>query len=184
MKKTLLALSVILALSGAASAQFTFTGFTGKTMKNSARPDVRISGKDALGKPTTALEHYFIWNKDSVKIQSVMYDAGKPNMVRENLFYYADSSPKTTEVKESAAMAAAGERSIESILSSKNGATVPTWENTDVYYSEAMRDLVGLTFENVPQGQRFLKKLGEMQRRTSAAPKRVTLKSVMREKKN
>jgi hypothetical protein len=179
MKKTLFALSVILALAGAASAQFTFTGFTGKTMKNSARPDVRISGKDAAGKTVTELEHYFVWEKDHVKIQSVMFDAGKPNMVRENLFYYADFDVSSTKLVRSEAT-----KAIETILSSKSGATVPTWENTDVYYSEAMRDLASLTFQTIPQGQSFLKKLGEKQRRGGLSPKRITLKTVMREKKN
>jgi hypothetical protein len=179
MKKILLTFSVILALAGAASAQFTFTGFTGKTMKNAARPDVRISGKDAAGKAVTEQEHYFIWEKDDVKIQSVMFDAGKPNMVSETLFYYADFNVQSTKIVRSEAT-----KAIETILSSKNGASVPTWENTDVYYSEAMRDLVGLTFQTIPQGQSFLKKLSEKHRRAGLSPKRITLKDVMQEKKN
>ena len=182
MKAPLIAL-LLLSLATAASAEFTFTGFTGKTMKNAARPDVRIQGKDAVGKTVTELEHYFLWRGDHVKIQSVMYDAGKPNMVRESLFYYADFIP-TTEAKESEAMAAAGVKSVEAVLSSRNGASVPTWENTDVFYSEAMRDLVGLTFESVRQGQTFLQKLSERRRLASAPRKRVTLKSRMLEKKN
>jgi hypothetical protein len=179
MKKTLLALSVILALAGSASAQFTFTGFTGKTMKNSAQPYVRILGKSVTGKTVTELEHYFIWEKDHVKIQSVMFDAGKPNMVRENLFYYADFDAQSTKVARSEAT-----KAIEAILSSKSGASVPTWENTEVYYSEAMRDLASLTFQTIPQGQSFLKKMGEKQRSAGSLKKRITLKSVMREKQN
>jgi hypothetical protein len=174
-KNTLLALLPILALCSAASAQFTFTG---KTMKNLGKPDVRIREKDGSGKLLTTLEHYFIWGKDSVKIQSVMFDQNKPNMVRENIFYYADFMPENTKAERSEAT-----KSIESVLSSKSGASVPTWENTDVYYSEAMRDLVSITFESKAQGQAFLAKLAQKKRQASATPQRLKLKNIMKEKK-
>jgi hypothetical protein len=178
MKKTILALLPVLALCPAAHAQFTFTGFTGKTMQNASKPAVRIREKDASGKLLTTLEHYFIWGKDSVKIQSVMFDQNKPNMVRENIFYYADFMPENTKAERSEAT-----KSIESVLSSKGGASVPTWENTDVYYSEAMRDLVSITFESKAQGQAFLAKLAQKKRQASATPQRLKLKNIMKEKK-
>ena len=183
MRRTAFGIVAALAATGSAHAQFSFTGLTGKTMKNAVRPEVRILGKTATGKTVPELENYFVWKRDHVKIQTVTFDVGKPNMVSERLFYFVDFNPAVTRVAPSLATVDAPVKLFETLLSSKGGPTVPTWENTEVYYSEAMRDLVGLTFSTQAQGEAFLKKLSELQRGATSPKKRVTLKSKMIEKK-
>lgn len=99
--KTILALLPVLALAGAASAQFSFKTAEGKTIGNKNAPTYLkyYTDADAKGKPSDAM--YVTWEKERVKISKLnLRKDGSIYNIDEFYFYYESFDPKEAKADE------------------------------------------------------------------------------------
>jgi hypothetical protein len=97
MKKTLLALSVLIAFASASSAQFTFQTAEGKTIGSKVAPTYRTSFQKESGGPSIPIEDvYLTWEKERVKIVTVGLTSTGEGIrgITEFYFYYDLFDPK------------------------------------------------------------------------------------------
>ena len=159
MKKTLLALSVILALSGAASAQFAFKTAEGKTIGSKVAPTFRTFYRKTSDGALLPLDDvYLTWEKERVKVVQVGLGDDEKTIrgVLEFFFYYDLLNSKEIQWEERSS-------GVGLTCWFKGAKRIPYYSYHKDWTHGRMDDRLTLEFPDKKVAEAFLKKVEEKQ---------------------